>query len=394
MSNDTISKIKLRLNNNLKIKQSKSQVVSALSNRMYANSQTSNCNDYFANCCNCCNGGCICCNCLAGFIITIEGWQDGTCDCSGLNITDVFVPKISCGEYNRLCELHGGSAPQGTYPNYTCPDPEGSNVTSFFCIEGPFAGNHPAGISWELYCIDGQLYLKVYHASNKSLKSGFIGGGETYMDGFGIWSSLFTPVDCDDLEISGSLSGGSCSDQCNCGGVTFTANPVFGGPLAPPECQCCRPERCESSEPDCLNPYPDTLTVNLIDNCTGAIATTLVKEDGPFLCWHGGYTTSCEECDDAIPPIEYAVSIDLCCIEGVWVFGALVTAPLNACGGEDTLSWSTNPTVTANAVLMTISDCDPMSFTSNAADCVLCEWRSCEPEDTGDYCLLYFTITE
>lgn len=388
MSNDTISKIKLRLNNNLKIKQSKSQVVSALSNRMYANSQTSNCNDYFANCCNCCNGGCICCNCLAGFIITIEGWQDGTCDCSGLNITDVFVPKISCGEYNRLCELHGGSAPQGAYPNYTCPDPEGSNVTSFFCIEGPFAGNHPAGISWELYCIDGQLYLKVYHASNKSLKSGFIGGGETYMDGFGIWSSLFTPVDCDDLEISGILSGGGCSGQCDCGNVTFTAVPVFGGPLTPSECQCCRPERCESSEPGCINPYPDNLTFNFNDNCDGPSTINLSRTTffDNSLCWIGNYNVVCVECE-----FGYTIGVMLCCDGGEW---SLFFFPTN---NFDSFVWDNlfegYGTAPNSDNLMYLDNCDPISLHSNNGFCKT-KTVNCPGPVVGAYCMFSFTITE
>lgn len=303
MSNDTISKIKLRLNNNLKIKQSKSQVVSALSNRMYANSQTSNCNDYFANCCNCCNGGCVCCQCLIGFVITVQGWQDGTCDCSGLN-TVAFVPKINCGEYLRLCELHGGSAPQGTSPNYTCPDPNGPNVTSFFCAGGPFPGEHPAGISWELYCIDGQLYLKVYHASNKSLKAGVIGGAEMYIDGFGLVSNLFTPDNCDDLEISGVLAGG-CSDQCDCGNVTFTAKPVFGSA----ECGCC-PTRCGVLDPDCLNPIAPLLNATITDNCgtrTFPLVSTNIDPNLPNLSWVGGTTLDC--CDPVV-----GISVELFCV--------------------------------------------------------------------------------
>lgn len=391
MSNDTISKIKLRLNNNLKIKQSKKQIVSALSNRMYANSQTSNCNDYFANCCNCCNPpvGCICCECLAGFIITIEGWEDGTCDCSGLNVPDgIFVPRITCGTYNRECELHGGTAPEGVYPNYVCPDPEGSNVTNYVCSGGQFPGIHYAGISWELYCIDGQLYLKVYHASNKSLSVGIIGGGSMHIDGFGIWSLLFAPVDCDDLEISGVL-GGSCSAQCICSAVTFTATPVFGGPLTPPECQCCGPERCESTTIGCLNPYPETLTITLNDNCSGNITTTLTRNNEG--CWQAVYDTLCEECVGDEVTLLYTIEIYLCCTNGNWEFKVIVVNP-DSC---EPFSWKSDPNAVSDATaLMNVSDCNPMSF-SGGINCGTCEWRTCNPSTTiGNYCITSFSITE
>lgn len=391
MSNDTISTIKLRLKNNLKIKTSKDKVISALSTRMNANSQSSSCNDYLANCCNCCApppGTCVCCNCLVGFIISISGWHDGTCDCSGLNVDDVFVPKIDCGTYTRDCELHGGSAPQGTAPAYTCPDPDGSNVTSFFCVGGQFPGVHYAGISWELYCIDGQLYLKVYHGSNLSLQAGVLGGGTYFVDGFNIWSDLFTPFDCNDLTISGGLSGGGCSDQCACGSVSFTATPVFGGSLAPSNCQCCRPARCESSEPGCANPFPNSFTINLTDNCSGSITTSLTRSGS---CWQGTYDTICEECSGDGISFTYTIEMFLCCTGGNWDFSITVVNP----DGCSPFSWKSDAlTVSDATATMTVGACDPISISSNSGNCGNCIWYTCTPETIGNYCVTSFTITE
>lgn len=384
MSDETISKIKLRLNNNIRSKQSKDTRLMALNNRMSATDYSA-CNDFFANCCNCCGPSCNCCPCLSGFFIIVTGWFSGElCDCFDLNGGPVWAPRHIIDDENPITSCHQGGQVPGfqTFGFYDC-HPSRKN----------------ASLEWGLSCVDGKLYLTVTQNTNL-VRS--LGGGLSH----GIVAQLMIEVeDCDSLAVDEIVpcEVGSGSPDCTCpAGIRIQTFPVFYQqlpapyPPLPDECLCCRPERCESGDPGCLNPFPNSFTVNITDDCLGSFITALTRVEGPTesggICWEGLYTTVCEECPSDGRTENYTVEMLLCCTNGAWEFKLTVISPDNCLP----FSWTTDPDAAIDGVeLMEKGSCDPMSFSSLTGNCTDCEWRTCDnPTTVGGYCVLSFTITE
>jgi hypothetical protein len=300
MSNETISKIKLRLNNNIRSKQSKDTRLMALNNRMSATDYSA-CNDFFANCCDCCTPGCSCCLCLSGFFIIVSGWENGgDCDCEGLNGGPVWAPWHIVDDMNPFTSCHkGGQVPGfGSFGVYTCPPSD---------IER-------TALHWGLTCMNGKLILTV--VTNSRLVRNLRGGLS-----HGIVASVSVEVEnCDSLAIDETVGCevGSGSPDCICpGGIRIQTFPVFGVqlpspyPQLPEECMCC-PTRCGVLDPDCLNPISPVLNATITDNC-GTRTFTIISENAdpslPNSTWRGTTTLSC--CDS-----ENIIKIELTCING------------------------------------------------------------------------------
>lgn len=365
MSEDTISRIKLRLNNNLRSKQSKSQTISALSNRMSATDYSA-CNDFFANCCNCCGPGCDCCPCLSGFWIIVTGWGDGgDCRCEGLNGGPVWAPRHIIDDQSPTTScLQGGQVPGfQTFGFYDCR---------------PRESRRQSALHWSVYCIDGKLWLNVTQNTNQSRS---LAGALTS----GIVASVTIEVeDCDSLAIDEIVDCevGTPNPNCICpSGIRIQTFPVFHQQLPPPypplpaECLCC-PERCGYLDPDCLNPIPMLLTCTVVTNCGTHVFSLVSLNTDPNLKnqeWEGNYT--------------------LICCEQNFTFGASVH--LQCDGANDfTIDYDLNygAAIRGFSFVNNIVSCDPFSVTaSGTPDCGPLTGSSCEPPT---FCIISITITE
>lgn len=298
----------------------------------------------------CCDD-CSCCPCLAGFLITVEGWENNDCTCHPLNTT-VFAP-VSENTWGPECPKEGGGGDSAT--EYSCP-PE--NVAQ------------PARIRWRLYCANGVLNLEIIQESTNVVvdESGVV------TTGFRV--RVHDEVDCTALSLSKTAE---CNTElipdCLCPtGIKISATPVFGGPESPPHCQCCQLDE----------PLPETLSLTLTDNCSGSITLDLVRADN---CWEGTYGTVCQECS----PVPYVVQASLCCVDGIWTFRIIVISP-------DTCSpfcWSSVPSEDAEdqCVLMEPVICSPFLAFSDISNATSCEWYTCPPQ-SGPYVIFSFIITD
>ena len=381
---------KLKVKTNLKYKNYLS--AQAAYNRLSL-LDSSFCNDFLANCCNCC-GQCDCCPCLAGFLITIQGWEDGDCDCQRMNFIDLFVPydqRIKKEFY--ACYKYGSVSVPTT-------------LAISDCVVVPI-------VTWELYCDLGKRYLTITEQDGPDSRYKRLAGiveslhqrskseGSESESETGDVTKLVRTVevaDCDTMEMSegppdicvvNNTSNGipACS---NCPSVLISAIPVFGGEYAESACHCCRPDRCESYEEGCSNPYPETLSMRVNDNCNGVIDLTLERSEG--LCWFGTYETLCEECPGDNNNMLYIVEVLLCCINDFWTVSFTVISP-DSCSP---FGYTTNPQDAVDDIkLMHVDSCDPMNFSSLQSNCSTCEWRSCpNPNTIGSYCVLNFFISE
>lgn len=358
-----VNNVKLKLSTNLKYKNYLS--AQAAYNRLSL-LDYSDCNNLFANCCNCC-GVCDCCDCLAGFYITIQGWEDGDCDCLRMNFINFFVPiTIGADNEDYACYKTGSGSPPTT-------------LATGDCIILPY-------VTWELYCNLGRTYLTITEQEGEFVK--IVRTVEiANCDELGMDPG--NPDICIVSNTSNNLP--ACS---NCPNVLISATPVFGGEYAPDECKCCRPDRCEASEEGCINPYPETLSMRVVDDCNGTINLTLertVAESG--ICWVGTYETLCEECPGDGNNMLYIVEVSLCCVDSYWDLILTVISP-DSCSSD--LHWTTNPNLIGVDIAELILDsCDPIEFHTYEGRCSNCVWRSCaDPDTDGIYCIANIMISE
>lgn len=357
MADDTISKIKLRLNNNLRSQQSLSSKVAALSNRMSA-TDYSPCNDFFANCCNCCGPECSCCPCLTGFYLTASGWKDGNCG--------------DCEEFNGTWYIPLTIDPNTSEIGATCSKLGDYSFQFLAC------NKYSIMWTWVLSCVNGQLQIEITQE---------IGGQDNI--GKDILHGFAYNLDCNDLSGTVLLENtDSVGNECDPSEATLSFLAVLGGPGSPTECQCCRQERCEPDTVNCLNPFPDTLTLTLDDNCGGSRNITLSRttDFGEGLCWTGLYNVTCIECE-----FGYRIGVMFCCDNGDW---SLFFTPVN---NYDDIIWDNvfegYGTREDSDHLMIFDSCDPISAHSDELFCKTAT-VNCPGPISALYCVNSFTITE
>lgn len=362
MSDDTISKIKLRLNNNLRSIQSKSTRVAALSNRMSATDYAP-CNDFFANCCNCCGPGCNCCPCLSGFFIIISGWEDGTnCTCTTLNGGPVWAPRHTLDiDPTKTCDQNGQVPGFQTFGSYDC-HPSKKNTS----------------LEWSVFCQNGKLYLSVVTNSNLVYS---LGGSLSV----GVVAELLVEVeDCDSLAVDEVVACqvGAGSPDCICpSGIRIQTFPVFGVQLPEPypplpnDCLCC-PARCGALDPECLNPIAPILTITIVDTCgTRTFTLTSLNTDPnvPNTNWQGIDGLICCEQN-----YSFHADVNLTCIEGD---SFAIDYDLDYGAGIRSFTFILNEV-----------SCDPFSVvTLDTPQCGELTNSSCIPDT---YCIYSITITE
>jgi hypothetical protein len=361
----TANSIKLKLKNNVK-----NRLLTSLNAKVTALADTASCNDYFASCCNCCKT-CDCCPCLDGLWIQITGVASLECNCTQFN-SRVYVPRLNNFPNDRVPAEVADLLSDSTC---TASGWQLHNLGVYDC--GIFTV--PLEVSWLLFCTStGDLVLVI---DARTVETNAAESANMH------W--IFYPTDCNDLFQFGPTicnDGVVFEEYCDCSNAFVQTEPVFGGPNTDPECQCCNDVRCEEADPGCTNPFPETLILNLTDNCSGEINDIVLTRNA--MCWEGSYTTNCEECET---PKQYTVDASLCCNGGIWTFIINVVDP-DTC---TSFCWSTYPNLDLEegCVRMDNVTCDPISASSNLPNQTDCDWYNCPPQ-SGPYRVISWNITE